>query len=359
MTATLCYLATARLHRVRANLIQTVHTAAAFARAGVRCTLYLPPWRAPRNVSLPLDPGRARIVPLQLLHSRWPRLAPCLAHRRRWLACDAVYVRSAALSRGLRQAGITHHLEIHTLRELKAHGQVASIVEAHRRGRIAWLIPISHGLAAELIELGADPARIRVAPSAVDPGMFAAVAPFSGAGPTPRGLYVGTISADRGLEVLEHLAREGTVQMDLVGRLDAVAPPVYSRYRPAVPHREVPALYSETDFALMPYQTVLDHADGISPMKLFEAMAAGRPIIASDLPPLREVLSHGENALLVPPDDLQAWTASVERLSREPGLAMRLAERARQDVLDHTWDTRARSILEAIGLGSPDFDSAK
>lgn len=88
-----------------------------------------------------------------------------------------------------------------------------------------------------------------------------------------------------------------------------------------------------------------------SPLKLFEYMAAGRPIVASRLPAIEEVLTDGENALLVEPNDPQALAAAIDRLLAEPDLARRLGERAFADAHRYSWEERARAILAfATGL---------
>jgi glycosyltransferase involved in cell wall biosynthesis len=85
-----------------------------------------------------------------------------------------------------------------------------------------------------------------------------------------------------------------------------------------------------------------------SPLKLFEYMAAGRPIVASDLPSLREVLRHGENGWLVPPDEPTALAQGIRHVLADAGLAMRLAAAAREEVQSYTWDRRAGGILEFV-----------
>jgi len=86
-----------------------------------------------------------------------------------------------------------------------------------------------------------------------------------------------------------------------------------------------------------------------SPLKLFEYMAARRPIVASRLPSLQEILRHEENALLVAPDDPAALAGGIRRAASEEGLAGRIAERAWEEVQTHSWRARARRILDVIG----------
>ena len=81
-----------------------------------------------------------------------------------------------------------------------------------------------------------------------------------------------------------------------------------------------------------------------SPLKLFEYMAAQRPIVASDLPALREVLSPDENAVLVTPGSAPALAAGIRRVLDDPALATRVASRALATVADFSWDRRAERL---------------
>jgi glycosyltransferase involved in cell wall biosynthesis len=76
-------------------------------------------------------------------------------------------------------------------------------------------------------------------------------------------------------------------------------------------------------------------------------MACGRPILCSDLPVLREILSP-ENALLLPPDDVQAWVVAVQELQNDADRRASLGVHARQEASRYTWEARARSILEGL-----------
>jgi glycosyltransferase involved in cell wall biosynthesis len=81
-----------------------------------------------------------------------------------------------------------------------------------------------------------------------------------------------------------------------------------------------------------------------SPLKLFEYMASGRPMVASDLPALREVLRPDANAVLVEAGDAGALAAGLARVLADAALAARLAAQAREDVRAWTWDRRAERI---------------
>ena len=92
----------------------------------------------------------------------------------------------------------------------------------------------------------------------------------------------------------------------------------------------------------------LDTSSYMSPLKLFEYMASGTAIVTSDLPVLREVLKHGESALLCDPDDDDAWAQSLLKLKDE-SLRQDLGRTARAKLERHyTWSARAEKVLEGI-----------
>jgi glycosyltransferase involved in cell wall biosynthesis len=83
-------------------------------------------------------------------------------------------------------------------------------------------------------------------------------------------------------------------------------------------------------------------------MKLFEYLAAGKTILGTALPSIKEVLTHDHNAWLVPPDDPAALAAGMAALLSQPDLAKRLGQQAKQDAPRYTWPARARRILTAL-----------
>jgi glycosyltransferase involved in cell wall biosynthesis len=85
-----------------------------------------------------------------------------------------------------------------------------------------------------------------------------------------------------------------------------------------------------------------------SPLKLFEYLTLGRPIVASCLPAILEVLTADETALLVPPGDPRALAAAMSRLAADADLSARLGDAARALAPSYTWDARARRLEAAL-----------
>ncbi len=116
-----------------------------------------------------------------------------------------------------------------------------------------------------------------------------------------------------------------------------------------VPYTEVSGYLTAADVLVLPNTSKQRISrDYTSPLKLFEYMSAQRPIVASDLPSLREVLRHHENAVLVSPDDPQCLAKGIVDVIENPELAQRLAETAYADVQQYTWETRATTVLDFV-----------
>ncbi len=118
-----------------------------------------------------------------------------------------------------------------------------------------------------------------------------------------------------------------------------------------MPNREIPLYQAAGDVLLMPYGRVIGISTGVgrsadvaSPMKMFEYLAAGRAILTSDLPVLREVLNE-QNAVFCPPEDFLAWERALRALLDDPARCARLGAQARQDAQNYSWKARAQAIL--------------
>lgn len=121
-----------------------------------------------------------------------------------------------------------------------------------------------------------------------------------------------------------------------------------------VPHNLLPKYLFSCDILLMPYQSKLKTANNgpdtskfMSPIKMFEYMASGKPIIASNLDVIKEVLENERNSLLVEPDNVSQWCEAVGKLESDPKLANKLGKNAKDDARKFTWSERSKIILNS------------
>lgn len=348
------YLARGRPQRPRANLIQTLHTVEAIAKTGIDVRLYLPP--LPRGFDIEAFLGGMGIRhPIDLrgalsLHSKWKGWPFMLTHRRQLLQAKVIYTRVPNFSVLLAHMRHPHFLEVHDTESLIADNLIPPLRKAASRGLLRGLAAISQTGRDALIELGFDSNRIAVLPSGVDLAAFTTVPATSVSDfVNPRALYVGRISTDRGLPLFEAIANAG-FSVTLIGPRDhePTHPNACLHIENAVPHSNVPTALARGAVALMPYQADLRHAATISPIKLFEAMAAGRLVVASDLAPIREVIRHGENGLLVPASEPAAWIATLQQIRSDPGAAKAMADAGRISAREYSWETRAAKLLAFV-----------
>ena len=122
------------------------------------------------------------------------------------------------------------------------------------------------------------------------------------------------------------------------------------RFVDRVASAEMPTWMAALDAGAMPYPAVAHYVTSMSPMKMFEYMAAGLPIVATDLPAIREVLEDGTNAVLVAPGDPRALAAALAKVLDDPVAARSMGERARQAAAQNTWRDRAERALAAADV---------
>lgn len=172
--------------------------------------------------------------------------------------------------------------------------------------------------------------------------------------------YFGQLYEGRGIEIIEAMAfaRPSSLFLVFGGSCADVASrrmtaPSNLCYLGHVPHPFAMAVQAAVDVLLMPYQHNVsigikghDTARWMSPMKMFEYLAAGVPIISSDLPALKEILDDTVNSLLVPHDKVQNWISALDLLTNDPKLANSIGSAAHSQYRDkHTWKCRALSLL--------------
>jgi glycosyltransferase involved in cell wall biosynthesis len=120
-----------------------------------------------------------------------------------------------------------------------------------------------------------------------------------------------------------------------------------------VPPNVVQYYHMAADVLLLYYPTGMELNKYRSPGKLFEYMAAGRPIIAADYPVLREVLGDDPAALLVPPDAPSLLAQNIANLLADQVKMEELAARALKRVSEFTWEARARKVRAFVETITP------
>lgn len=111
------------------------------------------------------------------------------------------------------------------------------------------------------------------------------------------------------------------------------------------PRKNIPIYLKAADILVLPNSAKEEISRSYtSPLKLFEYMASGRPIVASDLPSIREILNN-DNSFLVIPDNAEKLTDGIELILTNPNLSSKYSSQAVRDVQNFTWTVRVNNIL--------------
>lgn len=315
--------------------------------------------------TIDMVPPRLQRVPflLQSATFGWRALARAAVQRRSALLVRDHYTLDLLVS-GLRRRHVARlAAEVHNLPETPARRRW--VMSALRR--LPAVITITDALREELVGEGIDPASVLVARDGVHLHRFADLPDAAtarahlGLPPDqPLVVYAGQLYAWKGVDTLVQ-AMEGLPDVRLlvvggdkvnlervVGLADRRAPGRVT-FTGTIPSTAVPFHLAAASVVALPNtarETI--SARYTSPLKLFEAMATGRPIVASDLPSLREVLTDDHNARLVAPDDPEALAAGIRGLVDDPDWAARLSAQAREDVAPYDWSDRGRRVARFL-----------
>jgi glycosyltransferase involved in cell wall biosynthesis len=371
-----------RIPSLGANSIQVMRMADAFAALGHEVTLCVPHGQgrlgataggtgaAATGAGSPSGPyAFYGVAPRFRIHRVWTPggggrtgtlafawQARALAARGRF---EHIVCRHALASVLLARAGIRHIYEAHHYRR---GGRVDRwLLSALRTPYVTRLVLLAEALVAPFAAAGIEPAKMIVAAdggpppgsSLADHARAAARRTLGAADDEPLCVYAGSLGPLKGTgHLLAAAARLPAVRFALIGAAGggpscpALAPPNVRFVGPVAPSAVAPLL-AAADCLVLPHARASAERY-LSPLKIFEYLAAGRPIVATDLPATQGILCDGENALVVPPDDPERLAAAIARATTDRALAARLGAAAAASARRHTWEQRAARILAGL-----------
>ena len=177
-------------------------------------------------------------------------------------------------------------------------------------------------------------------------------------------MYAGQLYPDKGIEIILQIAKLLENRQDLkfiiVGGFakDRRHWESYCRkheilnvqFTGFVPNSTIPQYLKAADCLLLPYRMDMRHkfmdVHTTSPLKLFEYMAAKRPIIATGISTVLKILKHGHNALIAKPGDLSEFRKQLEKALDDRPFSLMLGQNAFGDVSRYSWQNRCLSILK-------------
>lgn len=281
-----------------------------------------------------------------------------------WSVAGMAHARAHAIP-GLLEVNAPLIDEQVTYRGLRDRVAAARVAE-EAFGTAAALIAVSGEVAAYLDRYPSARGQIHVVPNGVNPARIRpGLTPSAPAGP---GIFtvgfVGSLKPWHGLEILvdafarlhqDHPAArllvigDGPQRPHLEAQIAAHGLREAVVLTGAVDPGDIPGLLASMDVGVAAYPSGADFY--FSPLKLYEYMAAGLPVVGSRAGQIAEVIHHDVNGLLCRPGDAFQFAEALGRLRRDPALRVRLGRAARASVIRlHTWDHVVRSIFQVAGL---------
>ena len=349
-----------------ANSLQVMKACQALVQIGHDVTLLVPGSEA-SSVDLKQHYGLQTEFPIEWLSSSSRRKFTWNSvQRARSLQADIIYSWFPQSATFALLRNIPTIFEIH-IQPTGFFGPVWHRAFARLRGR-KRLVSITRALVDILerdFQMHLPREEVVIAPNGVDLERFTSLPDSAvarrqvGLGEAPTVMCTGHLYAGRGADLFLALAKSvPQAQFVWVGGrpedIEAWKQKIESDnvlFTGFVPNQNLPLYQAAADILLMPYSRSImgssgsaDSAAVASPMKMFEYMAAGRAIVSSDLPVIREVLNE-KNAVFCAPDEVGDWKLTIESLLEDENRRVDLGEHAQKDVQGYTWVARARRIM--------------
>jgi len=221
----------------------------------------------------------------------------------------------------------------------------------------------SHVTRDYIASLGLSRKLVTVIPNGVSPSDFSSSPLPIREGRIPVLLYIGTLADWQGLDIvikaLPQILEKHPIQLKIVGRgrsrqrkllakqIRKLGLEEHVSLQPAVPHHEIPALIASADICIAPLGlNDRNVTQGACPIKVLEYMAAGRPLLASNMPIVRELVREDIDGLLFSPNDADDLARQALMLLNDLGLSQRLAESASARALTKfTWHESHKKLI--------------
>jgi len=360
-----------------ANSIQFMKMAQAFARLGHELQIYSP-GEKPKQLHEELIDHYGLEASLEITWifsslslRRYDYALRAVENAKRWGA-ELIFTRLPQAAAWSALRGVPTILELHDLPSGRMGPRLLNVFLRAKKGQ--RLVLISQALAEAVkarYPLAEKDERMLLAPDAVDLERYAELPRPAEARKTlnlPEAFtvgYTGHLYAGRGIGFILDLAEQKQdMRFLLVGGrsedVNRVEREIDKRelsnlsLTGFIPNAQVPLYQAASDVLLMPYESRVAASSGgniaafLSPMKMFEYLASARPILASDLPVLAEVLNAG-NAVILSMKNLDSWSEKLTELRTDSSLRAKLSKAAFATAKNHRWESRAMNILAGFG----------
>jgi glycosyltransferase involved in cell wall biosynthesis len=168
--------------------------------------------------------------------------------------------------------------------------------------------------------------------------------------------YVGKINTEKGVDLLfnalNKIVSSEKIILLLVGKVfnqayinkALVIKNVKVIFTGFIAPLEIASYILMSDILVLPSTKELSYWKYTSPIKLFEYMAAGKPIVASALPGIKEIIKNNKNGLLFKPGNCDELASALNKLIIDKKLRETISQNAKEDVIYYSWNARAESI---------------